>query len=314
MRATLDTLSGRGSAAELALAHEPGSLAAIEAMAGILDHAPAVTSDSLAGDTRITQRWSHGELHDTLPPLQTHVVMTFYGATSRELVWRTEGQRIASRARAGTITLIPAGHDGRWDIDGKLEVSHLYLPDGRLQAAAEALAGGRAVELLGRVAFADPASSRLLELLAAEAVPADPSSRLFVEQAVDLLCTHLVRAHSSFGALALEPRRGLADWQVKKVAAYMRAHLDEEVSLDDLAAVVSLSRFHFATAFRLATGRTPHDWLVGERIAHAQVLLANAERPVTEIALAVGYATPSSFAAAFRKVTGATPSEYRRAL
>lgn len=284
-------------------------------MGRILDRPPPVVGEVLACNTWLTRRWSHGALHDTLAPLDTHVILTFYGRESRDIVWRTDGRRIASRTRPGAISLIPEGHDGRWDIDGSLEVSHVYLPDGRLQAAAAELTGGRRVDLLGRVAFEDPACARLLEMLSVETDLAQPSSRLFVEQAIDLLCTQLIRGHSSYRALLPEPpRRGLADWQVKKVTAYMREHLDEEIGLAELAALVSLSRFHFATAFRLATGRSPHDWLVHERISRARVLLFDPDRPVTDVAFAVGYQTPSSFAAAFRKVSGMTPTEYRRRL
>ena len=284
-------------------------------MVEVLDHPPAMAEQVLACDTRLTQRWSHGELHDTLPALDSHVIVAFYGSGSREIVWRTDGRRVAGRTRAGTMTVIPQGHDGRWDIAGSLEVSHVYLPNARLQAAAEQLTRGKQLELLGRVGFEDPVSARLLELLSREAGQSDPSSRLFVEQAVDLLCTQLIRGHSSYGTLAVEqPRRGLADWQVRKVTAYMRDNLEEEISLEDLAGLLSLSRFHFATAFRMATGRTPHDWLVGERIERAQEMLRDPQMPVTEVALAVGYQTPSSFAAAFRKALSVTPSEFRRQL
>jgi AraC family transcriptional regulator len=110
------------------------------------------------------------------------------------------------------------------------------------------------------------------------------------------------------------PRRGLADWQVKKVLAYMREHLAEPIGLDALADLVGLSRFHFCTAFRLATGSTPHNTLVAMRIERARHLLASPELPVTAVALAVGYETPSAFGASFRKVTGVTPREYRRSI
>ena len=275
---------------------EPRSVEAASAIGHILDMPPVVIDAVFSGETRLTKRWTHGELHDTLPAFNTHVIITHYGTDAHEAVWRTEGRRLASRMRAGTITLIPSGHDGRWDISGGVEVSHVYLPDARLQAAAKSLTGGKNVELLGRAAFEDPAAAGVMELLSREASFADPSSRLFVEQALD------------------EPRRGLADWQVRKVTSYMREHLEEEIGLDELAALLSLSRFHFGTAFRLATGRTPHEWLVGERIGRARALLADPRLPVTEIALSIGYQTPSSFAAAFRKVVGATPSEFRRQL
>ncbi len=287
----------------------------VRAIGRVLDKAPIVLDAEFLGGTRLTKRWMHGELHNDLPAMNAHVVIAHYGNGASEAVWRTGKQRLASRLKANTITLIPSGYDGRWDLSGGIEVSQVYLPDARVQAAAEPLTDGRQVELLGRAAFDDPVAGRVMELLSREAEGADPSARLFVEQALDLLCTQLIRGHSSYRAINVPaPRRGLADWQVRKVTAYMREHLEEEIGLDELAALVSLSRFHFVTAFRLATGRTPHDWLVGERIEQARALLADPRLPVTEVALSVGYQTPSSFAAAFRKAVGATPSEFRRQL
>ena len=220
---------------------------------------------------------------------------------------------MVSTTRPGTITVIPSGSDGRWDISGPLEVSHVYLPEARLRQCVEAMTGGKNFELLGRVGFDDPSAGRILELLSREASNPDPSSTLFIEQAIDLLCMQLVRGHSSFSSLP-EPEitRGLAEWQVKKVTQYMREHLAEEIGLDELAGLLQLSRFYFCTAFRLATGQTPHDWLRAERIARARKLLADPLLSITDIGLSVGYGTPSSFAAAFRKLVGVTPSQYRQ--
>lgn len=94
----------------------------------------------------------------------------------------------------------------------------------------------------------------------------------------------------------------------------MRERLGDPIQLAELAALLGLSRHHFCTAFRLATGSTPREALIGLRIARARELLASPSARVTEIALAVGYRTPSAFAASFRKVVGVTPSRYRTAL
>jgi AraC family transcriptional regulator len=111
-----------------------------------------------------------------------------------------------------------------------------------------------------------------------------------------------------------QQRRGLANWQVRRVTAYMSERLDQEVCLRDLARLVNLSRFHFCTAFRLATGQTPREWLIARRIERACALLAQPSMSITKVALAVGYATPSAFAASFHKRMGMTPSEFRRGL
>ncbi|WGF86281.1 helix-turn-helix domain-containing protein [Marinivivus vitaminiproducens] len=283
-----------------------------DALARILDRAPPVADAALRGDTHLTPPWGHGALHDYLPGMQGHVIITYYGEP-QDIVWRVAGERLAGRTRSGTITIIPEGHDGRWDIAGPIGVSHVFLSHERLATCAEQLAGGRPFELLGRVGFEDPVAARVMEMLGRDAATAtDPAARLFVEQATDLLIIQLARGHSSVGAIEPPTRRGLAAWQVRKVTTHMREHLDEPIGLDILADLVGLSRFHFCTAFRQATGRTPYAWLVGLRIERACHLLVHGDLPITEIALAVGYETPSAFAASFRKVTGMPPSQYRK--
>ena len=279
----------------------------------IIDTPVALNREILRGDTRLTQRWSHGEIHDYLPGMAGHVVMTFYGA-AQPIAWRNGAERQTSRTRPGSITLIPDGHDGHWNIGGPLEVSHVYLTEQRLQNCADLLAGGRRVELVDRVAFDDLATSRILEMLSQPSITNDPASRLFVEQAVDLLCTQLIRAHSSIGTLQDPPRRGLADWQVKRVTAYMRDFLDREIGLEKMASLVGLSQFHFCTAFRLAAGMSPHHYLTALRMTHARKLLAEPGLSIIQVALAVGYQTPSAFTASFRKANKVTPSEFRRRL
>jgi AraC family transcriptional regulator len=281
-----------------------GPRSAPDEISKIIDTPVALNDEVLRGDTHLTQRWRHGEIHDHLPGMSGHVIMTFYGAP-QQIAWRSGTTRLTSRTRPGSITLIPDGHDGNWDIGGPLEVSHVYLTEQRLQNCADLLAGGRRVELLDRVAFGDPAS----------AVTNDPASRLFVEQAIDLLCTQIIRAHSSIGTLSQpEPRRGLADWQVKRVTGYMRDFMDREIGLEEMAGLVGLSQFHFCTAFRLATGLSPHHYLTQLRMTRARKLLAEPDLSIIQVALAVGYQTPSAFAASFRKTTKLTPSAFRRSL
>jgi AraC family transcriptional regulator len=280
----------------------------------VVDRPPLLAPTVLRGDTRLTQRWVHGGIHDYQNGLSGHVVMTYYGAP-QHMHLRAGSTRLASRTQPGSITLIPEGHDGHWDIAGPIEVSHVYLTDERLQSCADLIAGGKSVELIYRVGFEDSTAAGIQELLSREAALDDPASRLFLEQAIDLLCIQLIRGHSSIGALRTPtPRRGLAGWQVKRVTTYMRDNLDQELGLQELAALVNLSRFHFCTAFRMATGYTPHEWLTVQRIERAKAFLRDPELSITDIALTVGYQTSSAFAATFRKIAGVTPTEFRHSL
>lgn len=307
-----DAAKGAPSAPDSS-ATSAGTPSAADEISKIIDTPVALNGEVLRGDTRLTQRWVHGAIHDKLPGMRGHVVMTYYGA-AKEIAWSSGAARQSSRTRPGSITLIPEGHDGKWNIEGPLEVSHVYLTEQRLQNTSDLLGGGK-VELLDRIAFDDAASAHILEMLSQSTVTNDPASRLFVEQAVDLLCTQLIRAHSSIGALQpAEPRRGLADWQVKRVTGYMRDFIDRDIGLEELARLVGLSPFHFCTAFRLAVGKSPHHYLTALRMTRARELLAEPGLSIIQVALAVGYQTPSAFAASFRKATNVTPSAFRRNL
>jgi len=299
-----------------AMHHIRDSEGSLDAMARILDRPPITMSDGLRGDTLLTGRWQHGPVHDTLAALPAHVIVAHHGGDGDMSLKAPGGINIRARSRQGTMVIIPRDQDGRWDIAGNSDVSHVYLTHERLASTALEMTNGRDFDLVHRVAFEDPTVVHLVTMLSNEAMAAERSSRLFVEQAIDLLCTQLVRGHSSFGALPdpAAKRGGLADWQVKRVVTYMRSRMEEEIGLDELAALVHLSRFHFCTAFKKATGRNPHETLSMMRIARAKELLADPDLPVTEIGLCVGYQTPSSFAASFRKLVGMSPSDFRRRL
>jgi len=289
--------------------------AALDMCAGVIAAPVPSIAEIPKRDTLVTGRWRHPEMHEPMPGLPAHAIATYYGRPSPR-VWRCEGRTFAGTARAGAIGVVPAEWDGRWDLESDASLSYVMLSADRLQGFAEHwVPAGRRVELLPRVGEADPVGAQILRALCRHAGRPERSASLFVEQALDLLCMHLLRAHSSLATAPREAaRRGLLRWQVRRVTTYMRERLDHDIALDDLAAQVNLSRFHFCTAFRLATGRTPHEWLTGLRIERARQLLADPGLSVTKIALSVGYKTPSAFAASFRKVAGVTPTAFRRGL
>ncbi len=265
-------------------------------------------------DTLITAPWLHNEMHEAIPSLPAHAIVTYHGRPTPRS-WHVEGKTISGIGRQGTIGIVPAGWDGRWDIGGEGAVAYVFLSAGRFGKSVSPLVGGRLAEILPRVAEADMVGANIMQALIQEAAEPDTASRLFFDQAVDLLCTHLLRKHTSLSAMSMRiSRQGMAPWQVKRVTAHIRENLERTIGLDELAELVSLSRSHFCTAFRRATGTTPHGWLTMRRMERAQELLHDPTLEVTEIALLVGYQTNSAFSASFRRHVGCSPSQFRRKL
>jgi AraC family transcriptional regulator len=105
---------------------------------------------------------------------------------------------------------------------------------------------------------------------------------------------------------------GLAAWQRRKAVAYIEEHLAEPISLAELARVVGLSACYFCRAFRQSFGMPPGRYHLRQRIEQAKALLAKHAASVTDVSFTVGYNDTSAFCTAFRRVTGLTPSAYRR--
>ena len=98
---------------------------------------------------------------------------------------------------------------------------------------------------------------------------------------------------------------------IDEVVYYINAHLDEELSVNKLARMASLSEYHFIRVFNDIIGMTPRKYIIRVRLDYAKYLLKTTALSVSEIGMMIGYASESMFCASFKKHVGVTPSEYR---
>src|SRR6516165_2269496 len=82
-------------------------------------------------------------------------------------------------------------------------------------------------------------------------------------------------------------------------------------TLIEMAQSVDLSPAHFSRMFRKSTGETPHQFVLRQRIERGKEMLHEAEMRVLDVAVACGFKTQQHFARAFRRICGASPTEYR---
>ncbi|UOV05558.1 AraC family transcriptional regulator [Pseudoxanthomonas sp. F37] len=272
--------------------------------------APPLAERVFQGQTRITGIWTHGAYSVDVAPMEQHIVAAIHGGSGVSAS-RIDGVRSQATIRGGTYTILPRGHYGPWEITGGQTVSNVFLGHGRLLGFAEQLAEGRSFELLDQVQGDNPRLFAIMDLLRHEAAAPGPYGELYVEQALDLLCFELLRTHSTLCARSTQRQHGLAAWQVKRVLAYMREHQGMEVTLQELADIVHMSRYHFCAAFRNATGLTPFGYLTRLRMETAYDLLRNSPLTIADIALAVGYGNAAAFSTAFRRYCGLSPRQYR---
>jgi AraC family transcriptional regulator len=158
-----------------------------------------------------------------------------------------------------------------------------------------------------------PAPAMLVSLIECAAALLDTdrtASRECLQQAYALLRTH---PEGPGVVIDTHTRRGrLATWQAKRVIGYINDRLAERILTKELAELVNLSTSHFFRAFRVSIGLSPCDYIARRRIDAARERMRLTMAPISQIALAVGFAEQSSFCRAFRRIVGQTPIQWRR--
>jgi AraC family transcriptional regulator len=211
------------------------------------------------------------------------------------------------------MTFIPAGHRfyGWQKPRALLRSIFIYIDPRSSLLDSERFSE---VDFKPRLFFFDPDIWTTALKLKAQLQNPCPSRSAYVEALGIALAHELTRANEGSLPLTLDLRGGLPAWQQKKLTQYIEEHLADELSLSCLAQLVQLSPFHFSRAFKQSFGVPPHRYLILRRIDRAKAFLAERKLSVTEIGLDVGFSETSSFTAAFRRITGETPTDYRRSL
>ncbi len=109
-----------------------------------------------------------------------------------------------------------------------------------------------------------------------------------------------------------ESKKQQRDLLVQAIGFIDKHYQDETISLDKVAQKVNISPNYFSAMFSQEVGQTFIEYLTGKRIAEAKRMLRHTEMRSSEIAFAVGFRDSHYFSFVFKKVSGCTPSEYRR--
>ncbi len=99
--------------------------------------------------------------------------------------------------------------------------------------------------------------------------------------------------------------------RIRKVQEYVNAHYNEEIRLEDCAAMVGMSPSAFSRFFKQHTGRTLMDYLIDIRLGNAARLLVDTSQGISEISYACGFNNLSNFNRAFKSRRGYTPRDFR---
>jgi AraC family transcriptional regulator len=226
--------------------------------------------------------------------------------------WHTAaGQTRHRTVRAGECCVIPSGQSHRFNWQGSAEIVNLYLEASWLEQLSDEANRGGGMYVAEDYCCQDPVLLQLGSALReAYGRPAGPA-RLLVEGIAAVVAVRLLRRATTGQAMPARKDK-LSPRSLRRALDYINSHLEEDLSLHGIAAAADCSPFHFARAFKTATGLPPHRYVMRERIERAKRRLREGNDSICQICMECGFADQSHFTRLFRRETGMTPRIYRQ--
>ena len=270
---------------------------------------------ALAG-ARITAE-SVQEMHyvRTMPRTMSMVTLHLNDSEHHELVVTGE-ELVRGPIAAGTVALLPSGMGVESWVKDRFDLLLLFIPNHlmeamtqRLEVLADLDAGGaprpicrhdRALLHLGHAII----SAMEVEEPALREVQFEAMAEAFLTR---LLVQHVARPRRRV-------RGGLRPCDLRQALTLMEEGGVDPFRVEDIAAQLGLSAFHFCRAFKETTGMPPLRFIQQRRLARAREILSQRTLSVSDVSAEVGYRDPSHFAALFRREFGVSPGEFRRSL
>ncbi len=235
---------------------------------------------------------------------------------SAKIEWKRGGRLSRFVGAPGAFTIVPAGEENSFCMDRSLQTLNLVFGSDQLRALAERewKPYSQTIEIAPVLHQNVPEIVALGQAFAGLLRSPCEGSGLYAETLWTQIAIQILWHYSSL------PRQGevlmerLPNARVRRVIDYIDASLSSEISLSDLADVAGLSPNYFLSAFKKATGKTPHRFLTKKRVAKACELLSNPQLSIVDVALAVGFSSQSHFTTVFGSFMKTTPAAYRAQL
>ncbi|MBD1824638.1 helix-turn-helix transcriptional regulator [Cyanobacteria bacterium FACHB-DQ100] len=251
--------------------------------------------------------------YDYMPPGETtevfslqHTLAIFTHTNQSQIAERSiDGKFHREQVANGNMVLVPAriGCRSRWFDWGGV----MFFGFDSIKLAQAVDEATDQTELLPQFALNDPLVYHIGLSLKTVLERDGNASRLYAESLSNALIVHLLQHYSAQRPLIRDYTNGLSQSRLRCVVDYIQAHLDQDLSLGELAAIAKMSPRYFLQLFKQSTGVTPHQFVIRARVARAKELLIAGRLPIAEVAKQVGFVDQSHLHRHCKKLLGITP-------
>jgi AraC family transcriptional regulator len=275
-----------------------------------LDARPTLSSAHARWSGVALERYSTPAIsipHHEHPELFLHLVA---GGTAKCEV-NTRGRSFRCVSSPGTIFLLPPGTEDEVHWAGQIDHLVVAIRPRFMANALEETAHENQVELTEHWNLVDGHISMLLNEMAADLSDRSPAGPLYGDSLATALSVYLLKRYAVRRRMPVAYRGGLPAYRLRRVLDFIASSLDTEISLSQLAAIAGLSPHYFSELFKQSTGRTPHNYVLMQRIERAKQALRDPRRSMLDVGLEAGFQNHSHFSRMFRRIEGTSPSRFR---
>jgi AraC family transcriptional regulator len=227
--------------------------------------------------------------------------------------WRGPRGLRSEHISTGTVAICGFDHSQQFEMRNAAEFGIVMMSNEVLEQVGQETGCVRP-ELQTHDVLKDSTLRHLIEVLLNEKQASFRSGLFFLDSVTTTLASYLLRHYSAASEVLKNSSGGLAPSVLRRSIEFIQTHLEGNLRLSDLANEAKISSSHFIRGFRQSTGKTPYQYLLHQRIERARSLMRDLGTPLTQVALASGFADQHHLARVFRRITGVTPSSYRRSL
>lgn len=223
---------------------------------------------------------------------------------------RCNGQTLRRLQVPGDVKIMPPGVPRVWETESATVKLSMYLTPALMHSAAETMGVKSAqIAIPPQLHVRDPRIEHIGWAVKAELESSEPLGRLYGEGLGLALAAHLVRQYAHASGHECDER--FSRRRLARVLDYIREHIAHDLSLAQLAQLVSMSSSHFKVVFKRSTGMPVHQYVIRARIECATDLIVRDKLPLSQIALQAGFANQSHMTRCMKRFTGITPATLR---
>jgi AraC family transcriptional regulator len=247
-----------------------------------------------------------------LPALSDHWFLLHLGQPA-SMTQKRDDRLHESMIQKGDTIFVPAGQPSYWHChktDTRRPILNIHLPSELIGQVAEASEmDAKRFNFANRFGQQDLNLQHIAMLLLAEVRSGGIMGQLYVESLTQVLVVHLLRHYSEVAQIITSGNRSLTRTQLQRSIDYIHTHLDQDLSLAEIADVINISPVYFSRLFKQAIGTSPHQYVIQQRVEQAKKMLSKTDLAISDIALQVGFSSQSHLAQQFKRVTGMTPKQ-----